>query len=274
MVGRTHRPDLPAARAGGPARHAGAGGRGADPARHRQGHRLHACAPARCSGVAGLMGSGRSETGAHPVRPRPVSQPARSRSTASRSTQPTPQAAMDARHRLPDRGPPRRGPDDGRRRSPTTSPCPRCRASPPAGAGCSSARGWATTSSAIGRDVQVNARDFVAHAGQEPLRRQPAEGRDRQVAAARPAPVHPRRADPRHRRRRQVRGLQDHQPPRRRRRRRADDLLGDRGADRDVRPHPGDGPRRDPRRVRPRAVRPRGHPARARCGTASRGAAA
>ena len=65
-----------------------------------------------------------------------------------------------------------------------------------------------------GRDVQVNAARLRPHAGQEPVGRQPAEGGDRQVAAARPAPVHPRRADPRHRRRRQVRGLQADQPAR------------------------------------------------------------
>ena len=54
------------------------------------------------------------------------------------------------------------------------------------GAGCSSGPGSATPSSATGRDVQVNARRLRAHAGQEPVGRQPAEGRDRQVAAARP----------------------------------------------------------------------------------------
>ena len=90
---------------------------------------------------------------------------------------------------------------------------------------------------------------------QEPLRRQPAEGGDRQVADGRPGDLHHGRADARHRRRRQVRDLLDHRPARRRRRRRPVHLVRDRGADGDVRPHPGHEPRRDRRRVRPRGLR-------------------
>jgi ABC-type branched-subunit amino acid transport system ATPase component len=48
--------------------------------------------------------------------------------------------------------------------------------------------------------------------GGQAVGRQPAEGRAEQVALHRPGGPHPRRADPRHRRRRQVRDLRDHQP--------------------------------------------------------------
>ena len=123
----------------------------------------------------------------------------------------------------------------------------RRRLRPPARADAARRRGRAHRPRGPGQRAR-----FRPDAGQEPFGRQPAEGGDRQVAAARPAPVHPRRADPRHRRRRQVRGLQADQPLGRRRHRRAHDLLGDRGADRDVRPHPGHGPRRDPGIVRAR----------------------
>ena len=107
--------------------------------------------------------------------------------------------------------------------------------------------------SRTGRDVQVNAGDFV-----RTLVKNLSGGNQQKVVIGKwllrePAAVHPRRADPRHRRRRQVRGLQDHQPAGRRGHRHPDDLLGDRGADRHVRPHPGHGPWRDQGRVRRRA---------------------
>ena len=56
----------------------------------------------------------------------------------------------------------------------------------------------------------------VASHHRQAQRRQPAEGRAVEVDLHRPGRAHPRRADPRHRRRRQVRDLHDHQPARRR----------------------------------------------------------
>ena len=64
------------------------------------------------------------------------------------------------------------------------------------------------------------------------FRRQPAEGRARQVAGDESTRHHLRRADPRHRRRRQVGNLPPHALARRRGRRGADDLLGHGGGDR------------------------------------------
>ena len=61
--------------------------------------------------------------------------------------------------------------------------------------------------------------------GRVPLRRQPAEGRARQVARHRAEAADPRRADARHRRRHQGRGAPADERARRPRARRADDLL-------------------------------------------------
>ena len=99
-------------------------------------------------------------------------------------------------------------------------------------------------------------------AGQEPVGRQPAEGGARQMAAVGAGRLPDGRADARHRRGGKARDLFDHRPPRRRWRRRALHLLRDRGAARHVRPHPGDEPGRDRRRVRPRGVRQGADPAR------------
>ena len=86
------------------------------------------------------------------------------------------------------------------------------------------------------------------------------------MAPARAPRLHPRRADAGYRCRREVRGLQDHQPPCRGRCRHPLHLLRDRGADRHVRPHHGHGAWRDSRRVRARQVRPRGDPERRHVG--------
>ena len=65
-----------------------------------------------------------------------------------------------------------------------------------------------------------------------------------------PIDLHSRRADAGHRRRSQIRGLQDHQPDGRRGRGDPLHLLRDRGADRHGRPHHGHGPRRGSRLLR------------------------
>ena len=82
---------------------------------------------------------------------------------------------------------------------------------------------------AVGRDP-----DLLA------LRRQPAEGRARQMAEHEPEGHHFRRADPRHRRRRQGRDLRADARPRRFRRRHPDDLQRHGGSDRRQRPDRGD----------------------------------
>ena len=89
----------------------------------------------------------------------------------------------------------------------------------------------------------------ICAAGKEPVGRQPAEGGARQVAAVGAGCLPDGRADARHRRGGKARNLFDHRPPRRRRRRGALHLLRDRGAACHVRPHPGDEPGRDRRRV-------------------------
>ena len=66
--------------------------------------------------------------------------------------------------------------------------------------------------------TRMNIKAPTVEAGRrQALRRQPAEGRAGQVDVHRPGGADPRRADPRHRRRGQVRDLRDHQPAGRRR---------------------------------------------------------
>ena len=69
------------------------------------------------------------------------------------------------------------------------------------------------------------------------VRRQPAEGRAVEVAVLRSRGADPRRADARHRCRRQVRNLHHHQPAGRGGQGHPGDLLGDAGAARHLRPH-------------------------------------
>ena len=114
-------------------------------------------------------------------------------------------------------------------------------------------RGGARHSGAGPGQREINRDGGGAHS----LRREPAEGRDREVASARALDFHSRRADARHRRRRQIRGLQDHQPDGRRGRRDPLHILRDRGADRHGRSHHGHGTWRDSRLLRPRELRPR-----------------
>ena len=92
--------------------------------------------------------------------------------------------------------------------------------------------------------------------GRQALRRQPAEGRAREVALHRARPAHPRRADARHRRRRQVRDLRDHPAHGRGGQGRHPRLLRAARADRPVRPHLHDRRGRDHRRALPRGGRP------------------
>ena len=94
-------------------------------------------------------------------------------------------------------------------------------------------------------------------AGGQPVGRQPAEGGARQMAVRRPRGADPRRADARHRRRRQVRDLHVDGRARRRRQVHRDDLLGDARAAGHVRPHLRDERRPLRRRVRGRAKRRR-----------------
>ncbi len=88
-------------------------------------------------------------------------------------------------------------------------------------------------------ELSVRPRD-TAPAGAPALRRQPAEGRARQVAAGRGhRALHLRRADPRRRHRHQGRDLPDDPRPRDGRRGGAADLLGDAGGARPGRPPAG-----------------------------------
>ena len=77
------------------------------------------------------------------------------------------------------------------------------------------------------------------------VRRQPAEGRARQMAVDAAEGAHLRRADARHRRRRQAGDLRHAAPSRRRRRRDPDDLERHGGGDRRQRPHRGHARGRD-----------------------------
>ena len=72
----------------------------------------------------------------------------------------------------------------------------------------------------------------------QPLRRQPAEGHSRPLAAHRPGRAAARRADARHRRWRKVRNLSAHHRPCQPRQDRADGLVRDAGASGRLRPHP------------------------------------
>ena len=89
-------------------------------------------------------------------------------------------------------------------------------------------------------------------ARREPLRRQPAEDRARQMGVHRTRAAHPRRADPRHRRRRQVRDLRADPEAGRPGQGGPHDLLRTARAARHVRPH-----LRDERRAHHRPGRPR-----------------
>ena len=101
--------------------------------------------------------------------------------------------------------------------------------------------------------------------GLEAVRRQPAEGGAGALAGAAAEAAHPRRADARHRHRRQGRDLPADRRARGRRHRRHPDLVGDARADRPRRPRPGHGGRPHHRRAR-RARRRRGSdPARSPC---------
>ena len=108
-------------------------------------------------------------------------------------------------------------------------------------------------------ELRVKATPDAAGAAAE--RRQPAEGRARQVARRRRPHLHLRRADARRRRRRQGRDLQPDEPADRARRRHHHDLVGAAGAARHERSHPGDAPRphsgRDRRGRRDRRARAR-----------------
>ena len=94
-----------------------------------------------------------------------------------------------------------------------------------------------------GRPAGVGHRPF--RAGAQPLRRQPAEGRPRQVADGEARRLPAGRAHPRDRRRGEAAGLPADRRSRRLRGGRARRLLRDRGAAGAVRPHPGDAPRGD-----------------------------
>ena len=99
-------------------------------------------------------------------------------------------------------------------------------------------------------DRRAPHQDALAVGARQPaFRRQPAEGRHRQVAGDRAAGVPARRPDPRRRRRRQARDLRPHPRDVGRRRHRAVQLDRAARADRPLRPHPGPLPRPARRRA-------------------------
>ena len=94
------------------------------------------------------------------------------------------------------------------------------------------------------RKVATDYRSKLAHplpfdlsGGRQPVGRQPAEGRSVQMAVHQARSADPRRADARHRRRREIRNLYHHQPACRRGQRHPDDLIGNARTSRNLRPH-------------------------------------
>ena len=105
-----------------------------------------------------------------------------------------------------------------------------------------STRGWVNGNEEIKvaeesrRSMNIKAPSVMSDRRQA-VGRQPAEGRPVQVAVHRPGRADPRRAHPRHRRRRQVRDLHDHQPAGGGREGRRRHLLRAARAARHLRPH-------------------------------------
>ena len=148
------------------------------------------------------------------------------------------------RHRLPHRGPQGRGPR-ARAVGPRQHAARRCARSAAASAG-----GCRTRSSVqeLAQSVELRARSLEQEVAL-PLGRQPAEGRARQVAGDEAGRPDLRRADARHRRRRQGRHPRPDARARARGRRDPDDLVRAARGDRHERPHPRDARRRDRRRA-------------------------
>jgi ribose transport system ATP-binding protein len=157
-------------------------------------------------GFAGLMGAGRTEVaraifGADPI------EAARSSSTAS-ARDPQPKRRGENRHRLSQRGPQAFRPRDtgmSVRDNITMASWPRFINR--GRRGCATARMRRPRRRAISRALKIKT-PSVEQEDAAALGRQPAEGGHRQMAAARLRHPDLRRADARHRRRRQGRNLQ------------------------------------------------------------------
>ena len=207
-------------------------------------------------GIFGLMGSGRTELARILFGLDAFDERRDRRRRPAALDDPSPRAQHPQRHRLRHREPPRGGPSDERldRRQHHARRAAEIRRD--AGRihrAATRLRGGGRDS---GRGLRIKAASLDSPA------KSLSGGNQQKVVLAkwlmsRAGDLHHGRADARHRRRRQVRDLRDHRPARGRRRRRALHLLRARGAARHLRPHPGDEPRRDRRRIRAQRVRPR-----------------
>ena len=174
-------------------------------------------------GIAGLMGAGPDRAGRGHLRRLPGADPRRGLSGRQEARYPLAQGRDRQRHRAADRGSQGAGPvphpvgrvqhhdqlaaDHQQRAAGRDQPQP-------------GAEGRPRLRQAAQRQ-DLGHRDRHRHAE----RRQPAEGHSGQMAQCRAQGVHPRRADPRHRHRRQGRDLQAPQQSGRARRHRDHDLL-------------------------------------------------
>ena len=154
-------------------------------------------------GLAGLVGAGPHARSPGPSSASTAGTPARSRWTARQLRPRRAHHRHGRRARPRPRGPARPGPGDGHvhraQHRPDRPPYDRAR---PA----SMDRGAERSRSArLGGQAPGEVRPDRRHR-RHAVRRQPAEGRPRQVAGHRPQGAHRRRADPRHRRRHQGRG--------------------------------------------------------------------
>ena len=161
--------------------------RGLTPARASSRTSRFGAAARRGPGRLRPDGLGPLRARAHPLRPRPLRARRRSASTASRSTEPdAPGGAWTAAWPSS----PRTAAVEGLMMEAAIADniaLPRCRTSRAGLARLIERTRLGERVEAVGRDVQIGAARLRPDAGQEPLRRQPAEGGDRQVAAARPA---------------------------------------------------------------------------------------
>ena len=203
------------------------------------------CDAARSSAWPGLVGAGRTELARAAVRHRRAARRRRCGSNGAADLDSLSRATPSSTASI-------LVPEDRKRcgllldiRSPRTSRCPTFWPSPHTASSIRAAKSSERRGAAPVASTSRRRRRSTR--GRHPVGRQPAEGRARQVAVDEARGHDLRRADARHRRRRQVGDLHADARPRRRRRRRPDDLQRHGGGDRRQRPHRGDARGRDRR---------------------------